>query len=112
MCSVLISAARILRLSSLPHHPDKCLVSYAFLLTLIFVGLLALILAYVLFADYRSPVLIASLSSSGRDPRTPLNPLHVLLSWREPVEFFLPLLHSKSIEFGMLGLRFVYGLFL
>jgi len=72
-----LSAWLTFQLSLLFHHPDMCLVSCGFL-TLIFVGLFALISAYVFYADSQHPVLIATLSSSGRDPRTRPNPLHVL----------------------------------
>ena len=84
------------RLSLLLHHPDVSRTLW--FLTLIFVGLFALISVQVFYADSQHPVLISSLSSSGRDPRTRLNPLHVLTSVTPVVrirKLLSPRLHAK-----------------
>ena len=86
------------RLLLFPHHPGGCLARCASFLTLIFVGLFSLISVHVLLTDSQHPVLIASLSSSGRVPRTCPNPLHVLSLVRTGK------LHPKWMEFGILGL--------
>ena len=75
-CSTLFSAARF----SVFSLPRISLAHCALFLALVFVGLFALILAYVFFANYPYPLFITNLSSSGRDPRARSNTLHVLTS--------------------------------
>jgi len=64
------------RLSLLPHHSDNSPARCVLFSIFIFIWLFALTSAYVLLADSQHPVLIARLSSSGRDPNT----MHVLTS--------------------------------
>ena len=84
----------------------------ALFLTLIFVGLFALISVYVLFASSQHPVLIASLSSSRRDPGTRPNTSaysYIRDSLRAIQRAPFSLTSFCLMEFGTLGLWFTPG---
>lgn len=77
-----------------------------FFLTLVVVGLFALTLAYVLFADHLCLVVINNLSILERDPITHPDILYVLTSVTPSArtgKALSPQLHSKSMGFGDTG---------